>query len=147
MSLSDWLKHGWLRPHKSSAQEIGDLFAVVNRDLRDCAAKGLSDDWRFGIAYNDALQAAHAALAAAGFETLKGDSHHFRAIQSLEYTIAADQSLVRRFDAFRKKRNAGVYERTGLISGRDADEMIQLAMEVRDRVRDLIRTKHPALLP
>lgn len=76
MSLREWLSNGWLRPHVCSRQEIQNLFAVVDRELRDCAAKGLSDDWRFGIA---ALQGAHAALAAAGYETPKGESRFTRA--------------------------------------------------------------------
>jgi hypothetical protein len=35
MSLADWANNGWLRPHKSSAQEIADLLAIVERDLAD----------------------------------------------------------------------------------------------------------------
>jgi len=40
---------------------------VVERDLADSAAEGLSADWRMSIAYNAALQAATAALAAPGY--------------------------------------------------------------------------------
>ena len=52
MSLADWAKNGWLRPHKSSKEEITNLLEIVERDLKDASAKGLSDDWKFGIAYN-----------------------------------------------------------------------------------------------
>lgn len=38
----------------------------MDRDLADSEAEGLSPDWRMNIAYNAALQAATAALAAAG---------------------------------------------------------------------------------
>ena len=47
MSLSLWLGNGWLLVHTSSAQEVGDLLAVAERDLNDCQAARLSDDWRF----------------------------------------------------------------------------------------------------
>lgn len=50
MSLSDWAKNGWLRSHKTSKEEIGNLLEIVERDLKDAAAKGLSEDWKFGIA-------------------------------------------------------------------------------------------------
>lgn len=120
---------------------------MADRDLSDCATAGLSDDWRFGIAYNAALQMAHAALAAAGYETPKGESHHFRVIQSLEHTVGADAALVHTFDAFRKKRNAGVYERVGAISRGDADELAKLAADLRDRVRAWIRSNYAHLLP
>ena len=55
------------------------------------------------IAYNAALQAATAALAAAGYCASR-DSHHFRVIESLALTIGVDANLVATFDAYRKKR-------------------------------------------
>jgi hypothetical protein len=65
--LSDWARNGWLLPHRTSPQEIGDLLAIVERDLSDSQASGLSADWRLNIAHNAALQAATAALAASGY--------------------------------------------------------------------------------
>ena len=67
MSLSDWEGNGWLQSHKSSPNEVRDLLAVVDRDLADSAAEGLSADWRMNIAYNAALQAANMAIACAGY--------------------------------------------------------------------------------
>jgi hypothetical protein len=64
MSLEDWLKNGWLVEHKTSQAEISELLAIADRDLSDCKARGLSADWKLNIAYNSALQAATAALAA-----------------------------------------------------------------------------------
>ncbi len=40
MSLVDWLNNGWLVEHKTSPQEIADLFGVADRDLADSLAKG-----------------------------------------------------------------------------------------------------------
>ena len=73
----------------SSKQEIANLLGIVMRDLKDSQAKDVSDDWRFAIAYNAALQAATAALAAAGYRASR-DSHHYRVIQSLEVTVGKD---------------------------------------------------------
>lgn len=56
MSLKDWVNNGWLREHKTSKQEILNLLEIVKRDLKDSKRKGLSADWRFGIAYNAALK-------------------------------------------------------------------------------------------
>ena len=39
MSLADWRKNGWLIEGPTSAPEIADLFAVVERDLADSAAE------------------------------------------------------------------------------------------------------------
>src|SRR3954469_3749902 len=59
MSLNDWQKNGWLRPHTPSAAETQRLLDVVDRDLRAAGNKGMDDDWRFVAAYNAALQSAN----------------------------------------------------------------------------------------
>jgi hypothetical protein len=68
MSLQDWVRNAWLVPLKTSREEIQNLLGIVERDLRDSRAEGISNDWRFAIAYNAALQAAAAALARPGSE-------------------------------------------------------------------------------
>lgn len=145
MSLQDWLNNGWLREHTTSGREIADLFGVADRDLSDCRSDGLSADWRMNIAYNAALQAATAALAAAGYRASR-DSHHFRIIQSLEHTIGSETKLIAQFNQFRKKRNIGGYERAGLVSDLEADEMFNLAVKLRDDVEQWIRSNYPQLL-
>jgi len=67
MSLQSWLQNSWLVQHTSSADEIKNLLAISDRDLAACQVKQLPADLRCAIAYNSALQAATAALAAAGF--------------------------------------------------------------------------------
>lgn len=145
MSLDDWLRNGWLVEHKTSLAEIGELLAISDRDLTDCRVLGLSPEWRLNIAYNAALQAATAALAACGYRSSR-ESHHYRVIQSLALTIGADQSLVRQFDFFRKKRNVGGYERVGTVSDHEADEMIALAEQIRQKVKDWLKTHRSELL-
>jgi hypothetical protein len=66
MSLQSWLENGWLRQHRTSKKEIADLFRIMERDLQD-AEGGISDDWRFGIAYNAALKLCTILLYAEGF--------------------------------------------------------------------------------
>ncbi len=145
MSLADWLKNGWLIEHRTSAREVADLLAVVERDLADSATEEISADWRMNIAYNAALQAANAALAAAGYRASR-DQHHFRVIQSLRETIGTTAERVATFDAFRKKRNITGYERVGAVSDADATEMHQLAVAIRDEVLTWLRRHHPRLL-
>jgi len=106
VSFQDWLSNGWLVGHQTSPQEIFDLLAVADRDMKDSQTPGLSSDWRLNIAYNAALQTATAALAACGYRAAR-DAHHYRIIQSLAYTIGASPDLVAQFDQFRKKRNIG----------------------------------------
>jgi len=144
MSLSDWLKAQWLTEHKTSPEEIANLLAVADRDLRDCQAAGLSDDGRLAFGYRAVMQCALAALAACGYRPSR-DSHHYRVIQSLVHTIGADTKLVAQVDAFRKKRNTGDYEIAGLITKKEADEMVALAQHLRKLVEDWLRANHPEL--
>ena len=146
MSLTDWSRNGWLTEHQTSPAEIQDLLGVADRDLKDCSTKALSDDWRLAIAYNAALQCATAALAASGYRASR-DAHHFRIIQSLSLTLQADPKLVGQLDAFRKKRNISDYERAGSISSAEAQEMISLARDLRQRLIDWLRQNHPRLVP
>ncbi len=145
MSLKNWQLSGWLVAHTTSPQEIADLLAVADRDLRDCMASGLSTNWRLSIAYNAALQAATAALAACGYRAVR-EAHHFRVIQSLVYTIGLEGKTVTQFDAFRKKRNIGGYERAGMVSDYEAYEMLSLAQKIRERVESWLKEKYPELL-
>lgn len=144
MGLKNWLKSNWLVEHKSSPQEIDDLLKAADRDLVTSKVAGLDPDWRLNIAYSAALHSATAALAAEGYRATR-ESHHFRTIQSLAYTIKADSKLIAQLDSFRKKRNIGTYEIAGAVSEQEAREMVSLAIELLRKVDDWLRDKHPQL--
>lgn len=145
MSLRDWLRNSWLVEHKTSQSEIAALLAIVERDLANAKVVGLADDWKFNIAYNAALQAATAALAATGFRAAR-EQHHYRTIQSLALTIGWPAAKVDQFDRFRKKRNIIGYESAGVVSEREAREMHELAVELRDEVVTWLRKNYPKLM-
>lgn len=145
MSLTEWLKNGLIVEHNTSRQEISSLLRLVDRDLKDCNKVELSIDWRFNISYNAALQGANIALTASGFRTSRGESPHFRTIQSLEYTIRADRKLINKFDAFRKKRNISEYDRAGAVSETELKEMIELAIDLKRLAKAWLHSNHPEL--
>ena len=146
MSLTDWQKNGWLKKHQTSPQEIAALLAVADRDLKDAKAKGLSDDWRFSIAYNAALQTSNAALAASGFTVAKGDSNHFRVIQSLAFTLGLEKGEVDEFDLYRKKRSKTVYDAAGVITEAESKAIQTFAKELVEDLREWLSRNHPELL-
>jgi hypothetical protein len=145
VSLRDWQKNSWLVEHKSSPEEIAALLAIVERDLANAKVAGLADDWRLSIAYNAALQAATAALAASGFRAAR-EQHHYRTIQSLALTIGWPAAKVDRFDRFRKKRNIGGYETAGVVSDQEAREIHELAGGLRNDVLAWLQKQHPKLV-
>ena len=145
-SFESWLQNRWLVRHTSSSEEIANLFALSDRDLAACQTRNLPADWRFAIAYNAALRAATAALAATGYRASR-ESHHHRVIQSLELTLAPDRKLIDTFDRFRKKRNVSSYDIAGAVSDKEAQEMYELATVLRAKIEQWIRKNHCKLRP
>ncbi len=146
MILQQWLNNRWLAEHQTSSDEISGLFAVIERDLQNAAVAELSPDWKLAIAYNAALQCSIAALAAHGYRPGRGGSHHYYAIQSLGYTLGIDDAVIRTLDAFRKKRNIADYERAGLVTNTEAEELVDLATELRDHLASWLRSSRPDLI-
>ena len=144
MSLESWRESGWLLAHRTSRQEIADLLALADRDLKDCCSEGLSADWRFNIAYNALLQSATAALAAAGYRA-SHESHHYRVLRSLGLTVGLTPATLRQLDAFRKKRNLAGYERIGAVSDQEVREVAAAAAALRQQVESWIRQTRPDL--
>ena len=117
MSLSDWEKNGWLKEHQTSREEIQNLLNIVKRDLRDSEVKGLTKDWQFAIAYNAALQICTIALYCGGYKPSRGQSEHYRIIQSLVFTLGPDYEEIRNYlNNCRAKRNISDYDMAGTIS-------------------------------
>jgi uncharacterized protein (UPF0332 family) len=145
MSLQDWLNEGHLKAHKTSRKEIEQLFAVFERDIKDAGAEDLSVDRRFATAYNAALMAARAALAASGYRT-SGEGGHYWTIQSLAFTLQLNTSTITKFNKFRQKRNISDYEMIGMVSEQEVREMIALAKTLRETVAAWLKNNHPELI-
>jgi hypothetical protein len=146
MNFQDWQKNGWIRAHQTSPDEIAGLLNVVERDLKASADPNLDGDWRFAIAYNAALQCAASALKAAGYDVVKGGGIHHHTIESLRLTIGDDGKIVDSLQVFRAKRGGGIYERTGIASNQEIEELRSLATRLRDRVLEWLKKHHPGLL-
>ncbi len=78
MSLEEWFGNGWLRRHSPTRQEMEGLFSIVDRDLKDASKRGISPDWRFGIAYNAALKLCTVLVHASGYRPEKALQHYAR---------------------------------------------------------------------
>ncbi len=146
MSLQQWLNNGWLTHHQTSPQEIKDLLSIVDRDINDCQTFGLSNDWRFNIAYNAILQCAAVALAASGYRATR-EAHHFRTIQSLELTVNADKKLIQQIDIFRKKRNITGYDMAGYISDQESEIIVAITVRLKDQILQWLKKNYPDLVP
>src|SRR5438874_10137237 len=124
MSLEQWANNDWLRSHKTSAREIADLLAIVDRDLKD-AEGDISTDWRFGIAYNAALKLCTVLLHASGYRPEK-TLQHYRTITALPLILGeARRADVDYLDACRTKRHSVEYDRVGGATADDVSELTE----------------------
>ena len=145
MTLDDWLDKGWLVKYRPDRREIKELLGIADRAISDAEVKGISPDAQLSFSHNAAIQLAIAALAATGYH-LEREAYHYRAIQSLAFTIGASIDLVDQLDSFRKKRNISDYERAGAVSEQEAGEMLTLAKTLRETVTAWLKKNHPKLI-
>ncbi|HVC98385.1 MAG TPA: hypothetical protein VND64_32260 [Pirellulales bacterium] len=121
--------------------------AIVRRDLADARAQVISDDWRFGIAYNAALKLCTALLCAEGFRPER-ELAHFRALQALPIILGPDrQPDADYLESCRRKRNRVEYESVGGATGENADELIEFVQSLQKDVLNWLRGNHPNLAP
>ena len=145
MSLQIWLENSWLRRHKSSKKEIADLLKIVERDLKD-AEGGISDDCRFGIAYNAALKLCTILLCAEGYRPEK-TLQHYRTIQALPLILGEKRKADADYlDACRSKRNIVEYDYVGAVTEDDVGEPVEFVKELKNSVLGWLKENHPDLI-
>ncbi len=139
-------QYGWLRVHQTSRQEVRELLAMVDRDLAD-AESNISNDWRFGIAYNAALKLCTVLLYASGYRPEKV-LQHYRTITALPLILGEEHKPdVDYLDACRMKRNTVEYDRVGGATGENVEELVEFTKTLRRLVLDWLRQNHPQLVP
>ncbi|MGC1869761.1 MAG: hypothetical protein WA700_02275 [Acidobacteriaceae bacterium] len=146
MSLENYFKNSWLKKEATSPQEIADQLGLVSRCIKDAGVTGISDDLRFYTAFNAILALANTALRASGYRTTTQPGHHTRTIETLEYTIRADDKTIRKIMAFSKKRNVASYDSAGSISDEELKQILSVADSLQETVEAWLAESHPELL-
>lgn len=146
VSLHDWAKNGWLKIHKTSPQEIRQLFEMVARDIDDAQKENLSADWRFGIAYNAALKLCTILLYTSGFRPEKNLAH-YRTLMALPLILGVDREDDANYlDVCRTKRNIVEYDYINGVTTNDAEELIGFAQALREDVLEYVTMHHAIFL-
>ncbi len=138
-------RQGRLRPHKTSRQEVDELFRLAERGLADAQVSGVSANGRFMMAYDAGLALATIPLYCAGFRT-DGTGHHQTTSAALPLAVDAELAEVAAyFDGCRAKRNTSAYDRGGRTSEAEVEEIIAAVAELRERVLAWLSASHPGL--
>lgn len=139
MLLLDLLKRGQLACEVSSQKEIEELFAIVERDLKDCSSPDLSEDWQFGIAYNAALKLATILIRYSGYR-VRGNGFHLNTIQLIPHFLGKKQThLSINFESCRRKRNFLEYDCVGGVSREEVAELQCYVREFRELINEHFR--------
>jgi hypothetical protein len=132
------------KAHKTSKQELDGLRAVVNRDLKDAAIAGLSEDRRFATAYNAVLQLATMAIACAGYRVSAKQGHHENTFTAVELVLGPPGAkYAKYFNTCRKKRNTVDYNLANIITKTELDELLEKAGKFKELVEDWILKNYP----
>lgn len=146
MSLEKYLRN--VQPHEATVPEIQALLQVVDRELSDAQARGLSPDGRFQHAYEASLQLCAIALIAAGYVVSKGGWKHKVTIESLRYTLGDRWGETADYvERCSRLRGQAVYERVGVVSEQDATELLETAKTMRNDVIEWLKGNYPELVP
>ncbi len=147
MSLKQWADNGWLRPYRTTTQEIQNLLAIAQRDPADARSDDISDDWRFGIVYNATLKLCTILLYAEGYRP-SHELAHYRTLQALPLILGDERKEDAVYlDACRTKRNTLQYDSVGAASAKEAEELIQFADQLSRDVLGWLRKNHRELGP
>jgi hypothetical protein len=116
--------------HKTSKQELDNMRALVERDLKDASVAAVSADRRFATAYNAAVQAANMVIACEGYRITAKTGHHKLTLEYAGLTIGKPAAkLVSYFETCRRKRNQIDYTMSHVASETEAKEIVARASE------------------
>lgn len=146
MTWEELLKDRRVQRHKTSKHEIDGLRSIVERDLKDAALLGLSEDRPFTTAYNCVLQLAKMAIAFAGYRVTAKQGHHESTFVVLELAMGPTVAkLAKYFDTCRRKRNLVDYSVANVVTETELEELLEMAAEFRRMIEDWIARNHSDL--
>lgn len=143
MSLDNWAKNSWLKPHRTSKQEIQGLFSIVQRGLQDSQLERLSSDGKFLHAYRASFTLATILLYSSGYTPTSGQSHHYRTIAAIPEILGDKyKDDMDYLNECRSKRNAAEYDAANEVSETEANELIDFTKQFQTTVKKWIQKNH-----
>ncbi len=144
MRYDDLLRSRRIHRESISEREVRQAMELAERDLRT-ARKMMADelDWAFAVGYNAVLQASRAYMFSEGYRPSSAEAHkNTRAFMSVALG-REHASLISFFDRMRVKRHHAVYDQVGLITQREARELLSKAEDIVALVRRKLNTQDP----
>jgi uncharacterized protein (UPF0332 family) len=134
-----------LRPQKVDWVQIERFLQSAEKKLAS-AHKILAFDEEACLqqAYEAMLKASLGFMFSHGFRARSQPGHHIAIIEFVRARIGKKHAgLLTTFDRLRRKRNVALYDDTGFISRRDAEQALEGAREYIDVIRTDISARKP----
>lgn len=146
MSLEDLYRFGKIQKHKTSAEEITDLFNIAKRCLEDASQTNISLDLRFISTYQAALAVAEALLYSHGYKAPKGNYHYmtWEALRNIPDDYIMKTIIL--FNIARQKRGNAFYDRTGVVSKTEFDELYGETTKLVAHIKKKLNKQFPDIV-
>jgi uncharacterized protein (UPF0332 family) len=142
MSIEKLIEEGSVHPFEATHGEIERAIGIARRDLT-LAEKLLGEnlDWCFSIAYNAVLQACRAYMFYLGYRPSSAEAHK-ATFEFIQIVIEEPfKKSVSYFDQVRKKRHRTIYDDVGLISEKEAKELLRRARELLSYIESKLKER------
>jgi len=141
MTYDELLNKGLLKRAKVSPSQVRERLGLAKRDIKASKNMMASDrDWAFSMAYNAILQATRALMFAKGYRPAGGEGQHKVAVMFAEMSLGEKlQDDIYIFDKMRSKRHRVIYDVSGLVSRREAQQAFQFAVKFVEEVEALLK--------
>jgi len=134
-----------LKPQRVDWNQIRRFLESASKKL--AAAKKvleIDEEASFQQAYEAMLKASLALMLSYGTRPRSLPGHHIAIIEFAGKHLGKEfRDLVAMFDRIRRKRNLALYDVSGFISRRDAEQAVQTASTFLATIRELIDKRHP----
>jgi len=130
MSIEELVRKGTVHPFDAKPEEVARVMDVARRDLAVAeSTMAESLDWAYAIAYNAVLQASQAYMFNRGYRPAAAEGHK-ATIQFMRLAVDEPQKKsIDYFDRVRRKRHRTLYHEPGLVSEKEAQEILKRAGE------------------
>jgi len=145
MSLDDMFRRGELERLPPTVGEIPALRRTICRRIEDAANSTNHPETRLEQAYTAILNCALAALRAEGARPVRGTRQRVHILQSLRFTVGVAAERLGYYHTLRSLRHRGLYEGFTNVSKSQAEEAVEEARWLQDRLEAWLVDRHPEL--
>lgn len=140
MSIERLIQEGSIHQFKATQDEIDKATGIAQRDLVLAEnILGESLDWCFSIAYNAVLQTCRAYMFHLGYRTAITEAHK-ATFEFMQIVIEEPfKKSISYFDRVRKKRHRTIYDEVGLVSEKEAQELLKRAREFLSYIENKLK--------